>query len=217
MLLCDYQRAVAAAKELKSKGLLLRFTEMTFDSRDLYREWLFSHDGRAKFSSSRARGHTSSPFVFDEGCEPMHYIGGCDDFLDLASTISAGSKEDQETAKSVAATRLFYQRMGDDSDEELLKKGQMILNACSAGHIEGLTAKAFLEGHPVLAKMLDNKPLNITKGVTAPDGKIFHLDGTETSIFGAIAEAQLRAAAIQKIAGASATPVSVLLNFGSFT
>lgn len=78
-----HQQALNALKpfvEQKQANL----QEMTFGTRDEFRTWLFSNDGRMKFNDARAKKHTSSPFVFN--AENGDFIGGCDDTMALLSS-----------------------------------------------------------------------------------------------------------------------------------
>ena len=83
-----HKRAVAAVKQLAASGKIASFEEKTFPSRDDYRAWLFSSKGRDSFNDARAKKHTSCPFVFKNDTE---FIGGCDDALAFAASLSGGS------------------------------------------------------------------------------------------------------------------------------
>lgn len=85
-----HQDAISTAKSLATMGLVGDVEELTFETRDSYREWLFGTDGRQRFTTSspsvstRALRHTSSPFVWQNDGE---FVGGCDDLKMLASQL----------------------------------------------------------------------------------------------------------------------------------
>jgi len=88
---CPFHRkALAAAKTLVQRGLASEVVDKTFSTRDEYRTWLFSEQGRDSFrkglNNRKALEHTSSPLVWtDENT----YVGGCDDLIALANLLSS--------------------------------------------------------------------------------------------------------------------------------
>eukprot|EP00937_MAST-01D_sp_MAST-1D-sp2_P001206 g1206.t1 len=85
---CPFHRqALAAARDLVARGIVVDLVDKTFPARDAYREWLFSESGRSACAGEQAQQHTSSPFVF---ADDRQYIGGCDALVSLASMLVAG-------------------------------------------------------------------------------------------------------------------------------
>ena len=77
-----HQRALQAAHALVDAGVYSGLNERTFDTRDQFRERLFS-DQKPALADPAARTHTSSPFVWlGDG----RFVGGCDALLDIAAT-----------------------------------------------------------------------------------------------------------------------------------
>ena len=72
-----HQRALEAVRKVQANGFA-KLVDHTFKTRDAYREWLFSADGRQRFKNPRARKHTSSPFVWIGN---NVFIGGHDDTI----------------------------------------------------------------------------------------------------------------------------------------
>ena len=106
-----HQRAVKAIKALQDKGEA-KLVDHTFETRDLYREWLFSDEGRQKFDSPKAQKHTSSPFVW---LNDKVFIGGHDD------TIAYINSEATQITDNVLGTRdEFMGRMQNDPKERTL-------------------------------------------------------------------------------------------------
>jgi glutathione S-transferase len=85
-----HRRAVNTAKQLAAAGLV-KFDDRTFATRDEYRHWLFSEDGRSSFSEVAAHTHTSSPFVWRSDSRLKSFVGGCDAMLDLAKALQSPS------------------------------------------------------------------------------------------------------------------------------
>jgi hypothetical protein len=84
-----HQRALAAAKAMHQAGLIASLDDRTFTTRDEYRQWLFSKDGRASFGEAAAK-HSSSPFVWSSA--PITFVGGCDATLELAVKLQKASE-----------------------------------------------------------------------------------------------------------------------------
>ena len=86
-----HQRTLIKAKE--NEDLFKNIVEKTFQTRGLFRKWLFSDAGRESFPDARAHSHTSSPFVWlDENI----FVGGHDDtvvFLKKRKQQTTGKEE----------------------------------------------------------------------------------------------------------------------------
>ena len=74
-----HRRALAAAQDMASRGLVGEAVNLTFKSREEFQEWLLSDDGRRRFGP-QAQTHSSSPFVWTSHDV---FIGGCEDLLCL--------------------------------------------------------------------------------------------------------------------------------------
>lgn len=105
---------------------------------------------------------------------------------------------------------------GDDTTEEMCDRMKGYHQAILDGQITGVTSEEFLQGHPQFGKLFRGEQLSIFPGVDAPDGRLFGLDGSETSVRDICREARERAMAIQTGNGTQ-LGITVLLNFGSFT
>ena len=94
-----HQTALEAAAAMKARGDCKEVHDMTFASRDEYREWLLGATGRSAFSSKAAAEHTSSPCVWmtPVNSEKHSFIGGCDDLVELAAAME--SAQQQASAK----------------------------------------------------------------------------------------------------------------------
>ena len=89
-----YQKALAAANTMVEEGKFSAVEDVSFPSKEPYKEWLAS-DARPKFTDKRADTHTSSPFVWTGD----KFVGGCDDTLGLPREIKYGSQIDQLVAE----------------------------------------------------------------------------------------------------------------------
>jgi hypothetical protein len=90
----EWKRPPGAARRMLALGRARELEEMTFKTRDEYREWLLGESGRDAIvsprSSSRHGSHTSSPFVWLSGNDSDTHmvVGGCDDLLALAARMA---------------------------------------------------------------------------------------------------------------------------------
>ncbi len=190
-------RAVDIAEKIANDALALDVK--TFESGVEYRKWLIAN--RSTFQpQEKAMQHSTSPICILN----KKYLGGCDDFLNWAKL------HDQQVAYQISEDaqnlKAHYQQMGEMSDADVIQRCNGILDSARQGKIPGLTPEAFLEAHPIVAKLLNGKPLAISPGKQGPDGKIFHLNGEESSLYRVIEQCRIKW--FSKL---------VLLNFGSFT
>jgi len=82
-----HQRAIKAIQKLQDKGEAA-LVDHTFETRGLFKQWLFSDEGRKRFQSERAQAHTSSPFVW---LNDNFFIGGHDDTIAYIKSEANGS------------------------------------------------------------------------------------------------------------------------------
>ena len=111
-----HQRAVKAVRALQDKGEAT-LVEHTFETRDLYRKWLFSEEGRQKFDSPKAQKHTSSPFVW---LNDTVFIGGHDDTIAYIN-----SEATQITDNVLGTLDEFMGRMRNNPKEKTLAQASM--------------------------------------------------------------------------------------------
>merc|ERR1719356_2356983 len=78
--------AVSRSRELVAAGILQErsVNDETYPTREAYNSWLLGPEGRGRHAGADA--HRTSPFVVVDGA----YVGGCDDFLALASVAEDG-------------------------------------------------------------------------------------------------------------------------------
>jgi hypothetical protein len=98
----SHQDALGVARRLQAAGLIANLEDRTFATRDEYREWLFSAEGRASFEHDQvAQQHATCPFVWaSDGDRARTFVGGCDATMELASELTKADKQ-QEGAGQV--------------------------------------------------------------------------------------------------------------------
>jgi len=112
----------------------------------------------------------------------------------MASVPGLTEQEQQEVER--------WESLGEMGDAEMEKSCRAFYDAVLAGKgPAGWTEETVLEQMPVFAKRFRNEIPNIRVDSPGPDGKLFSLQGKETTLFGIVKQAS--------------SPL--LLNLGSFT
>jgi hypothetical protein len=140
--------------------------DRTFATRSLYKQWLLSEDGRAKFGK-KAGQHTSSPFVW---VDDNTFVGGHD-----ALVVFVRSHKEQSTTDSVLGTinEFMHKNQHDttlkDQVQNSMRKYMSPPNLLTVGQVAPTFKMSTLDGTNSNLDLLkdfanDGKPLVLNFG-----------------------------------------------------